>query len=298
MRTCILSIMWAKKDIYTFFERHGCQKSDLAVIADYEVKNINRAAMVDLIFRRLESRADEGLGPLRAMLQALLEWKNFDPYYFDKIKKLDRKEAQRNLDHLKQLQELRDGRIKEERRRRESAEAVAQKARGTLEDVRKEYLALYSGSLKPSARGYALEKILAELAKLSKLEVTQPFRVVGEQIDGAVKFEGENYIIEARWQDAAAANEAVYQFAGKVEGKLHGRGLFFSVQGYSEHVVRSIVHGKSINTMFVDGQDIMLIIEGNLSLSQMIDKKVKAAQTKGLIYVHPLTGESKLPELP
>ena len=296
MRTCILSILRAKKDIYIFFEQHGCEKSDLAVIAGYEAQNLNRSAMIDLMFSRLESRPDEGLGPLRAMLQALLDWKSFDPYYFDKIKKLDRKEAQRNLDHLKQLQELRDGRIKEERRRRESTEAAAQKARGTLEDVRKEYLALYSGSLKPQARGYALEKILAELAKLSKLEVTQPFRVLGEQVDGAVKFEGENYIIEAKWQDAAAANEAVYQFAGKVEGKLHGRGLFFSVHGYSEHVVRSIVWGKSINTMFADGQDIMLVIESNLSFSQMIDRKVKAAQTKGLIYVHPLTGKSKLPE--
>jgi len=296
MRTCILSILWARKDIFAFFERHDAEKADLAVIADYETKNLNRSAMVDLMFARLESRPDGGLGPLRAMLQSLLDWKNFDPYYFDKIKKFDRKEAQRNLEHLKQLQELRDGRIKEERRRREAAEATAQKARGTLEEVRKEYLALHSGALKPQARGYALEKILSELAKLSKLEVTQPFRVIGEQVDGAVKYEGEHYIIEAKWQDAAAANEAVYQFAGKVEGKLHGRGLFFSVHGYSENVVRSIVRGKSINTMFVDGQDVMLVIEGNLSLAQMIDWKVKAAQTKGLIYVHPLTGESKLPE--
>src|SRR5258708_33406584 len=294
MRTCILSVLWARKDIYAFFERHDCGKSDLAAIADYEAKNLNRSAMVDLMFSRLGARVDGGVGPLRAMLQALLDWKNFDPYYFDKIKKLDRKEAQRNLDHLRQLQELRDARIKENRRRRESAEATVQKARGTLEDIRKEYLALHSGSLKAQARGYALEKILAELAKLSKLEVTQPFRVIGEQVDGAVKFEGEHYIIEAKWQDAAAANEPVYQFAGKVEGKLHGRGLFFSVHGFTENVWRSIVRGKSIQTIFIDGQDLLLVLEENLSFAQMIDSKVKAAQTKGLIYVHPLTGDSKI----
>ena len=88
-------------------------------------------------------------GPPEAMLQSLLNWSSFDPNYFDNLRKLDRKEAERNLDHLKQLQELRDGKIREERRRRESAEAEMQKAKRTLEQVREDYLALHSGSLKP-----------------------------------------------------------------------------------------------------------------------------------------------------
>ena len=296
MKTCILSVLWPKKDIYAFFERHGCEKLDLAVIDDFEAKSLSRSAMIDLMFTRLESRADSGLGPFRAMLQSLLSWSDFPPYYFDKLKKLDRNEAQRNLDHLKQLQEIRDAKIKEERKRRESVEAASQKVRRTLVDVRNEYLALHSGSLKPQARGYALERILSELAKLSRLEVTEAFRVNGEQVDGAVKYDGEHYLIEAKWQEAAANNEAVYQFAMKVDGKLYGRGLFIAVNGFSDHVVRSIVHGKSLQTIFVDGQDLMLVIEGNLSFSQMVDKKVKAAQTKGLIYIHPLTEKSKLPD--
>jgi hypothetical protein len=294
MRTCILSVLWAKKDIHAFFVRHNCEKADLTVIDNYNAQNLTRAAMVDLMFARLESRADSGLGPLRAILQSLLNWANFDPYYFDTIKKLNRDEAQRNLDHLKQLQEIRDSKIKTDRARRESEEAALQQARRTLEDVRNEYLELHAGSLKAQARGYALEKILSELAKLSKLEITEPFRVNGEQIDGTVKYDGEHYIIEAKWQDAAASNEAVYQFAVKADGKMYGRGLFVSIHGYSENVIRSIVIGKSIQTIFADGEDLTLVIDGHLSFSQMIDKKVKAAQTKGLIYVHPLTGKSKL----
>jgi hypothetical protein len=294
MRTCILSVLWAKKDIYTFFERHGCEKSDIAPIVEYDAKGLNRSVMVDLVFSRLADRADGGLGPLRAMLQSLLTWDHFDPYYFDTIKKLDREEAKRHLRHLKQLQELRDARIKEDRKRRESAEAATQKARRSLEELREEYLALHGGSQKPQARGYALERILAELAKLCGLEVTEPFRAGGEQVDGAVKYEGEHYVVEAKWQAASASNEAVYQFAGKVEGKLHGRGLMFSVHGFSENVLRDIMKGKSLKTIFVDGEDIMLVIEGQLSFSQMIDAKIKAAQTRGLIYVHPIDGVSKL----
>ena len=59
-------------------------------------------------------------------------------------------------------------------------------------------------------------------------------------------------MIEAKWHDSAASNEPVYQFVGKVEGRMYGRGTFVSVQGFSENVVRSIVVGKAIKTIFVD----------------------------------------------
>jgi hypothetical protein len=176
---------------------------------------------------------------------------------------------------------------------KESAEGAAQAAKSTLVEVRTEFLALHGGSLKPQARGYALERILRNLAKLSKLEVTEPFVVVGEQIDGAVKYDGEHYVVEAKWQEAAAANEGVFQFSMKVQGKMYGRGLFFSVNGFTKHVVDSITIGKALRTIFIDGEDLVLIIEGNLTFAQMIDRKVKAAQTRGLIYIHPLTGQPK-----
>jgi hypothetical protein len=68
--------------------------------------------MVDAMFDHLSAKSDSGLGQFRAMLQALLEWAHFDPYYFDNLKKLDRSKAQKRLDHLRQLQEIRDGEIK------------------------------------------------------------------------------------------------------------------------------------------------------------------------------------------
>jgi hypothetical protein len=53
------------------------------------------------------------------------------------------------------------------------------------------------------------------------------------------------------------------------------------------------VIGKAIKTIFVDGEDLVLVLEGHLSFRNMIDKKVKAAQTKGLVYVHPISGADK-----
>lgn len=289
MKSSILALIWPKKDIQSFFSRHGCEKKDVDALASEP----NRSAMVDAMFARLEAQADGGLGPLRAMLQSLMNWSHFDPYWFDTTKKLNRAVATRSLDHLRQLQEIRDGRIKQERARRESAEAVAQQARKSVEQVRTEYLALHSGSVKPQERGYALERVLSALARLSKLEVTESFRIEGEQIDGALKYDGEHYLLEAKWTDDAVGGDGVYQFSMKVEGKMYGRGLFVSIKGFSDQVVNSIVSGKALRTVFIDGADLMLVIEERMTLVQIIDKKVKAAQTKGLIYVDPLTGQSK-----
>jgi restriction endonuclease Mrr len=228
------------------------------------------------------------------MLQSLINWSHFDPYYFDNLKKLDRADAERSIDHLRQLQEIRDHNIKEQRKERERKEAEARVPNNTLPELKNKFISLLQGQLNRSKRGYALEDILLSLSKLSSLEITDPFRVNGEQIDGSVKFEGEHYLIEAKWQDKAAANEAVYQFAGKIEGKMYGRGLFVSIHGFSENVVSSLVAGKAIKTVFIDGADLTLVLEGLISFSDMLDKKIEAAQIKGLIYIDPISGKKKI----
>lgn len=295
MKDCILSIFWPRKDIVGFFEKHGCTKAEIASIQIEGESALKRHEIIDALFATLTARSDQGLGPFRAMLQSLLNWSHFDPYYFDNLRKLDRAVANKNLEHLRQLQEIRDAKIKAERERRATQEAARQQPTASLDQLRTEYLDLLANKTSRQQRGYALEHILSELSRLSQLETTEAFRVNGEQIDGAVKFDGEHYLVEAKWQERAASNEPVYQFAGKVAGKLYGRGLFISVNGFSAEVIRSLTIGKEIQTLFIDGEDLILVLEGHLTLREMIDRKVKAAQTRGLIYVHPISGAEKKP---
>lgn len=293
MKDCILSLFWPRKAIVGFFEKHGCTKAEVGRLQINGENAPKRHEIVDALFETLAARPDNGLGPFRAMLQSLLTWSHFDPYYFEKLRKLDQAAATRNLEHLRQLQEIRDSKIKADRVRRATQEAVRQQPTASLAELRTEYLDLLANKTSRQQRGYALERILAELARLSRLETTEAFRVNGEQVDGAVKFDGEHYLIEAKWQEKSASNEPVYQFAGKVAGKLYGRGLFISVNGFSLEVIRSLVIGKEIQTLFIDGEDLILVLEGHLTMREMIDRKVKAAQTKGLIYVHPISGTEK-----
>lgn len=292
MRDCILKLLWPKDDIVAFFQNNSCTKSDINQLGDY--KSMHRYAIIDAMFNHLAHKPDNGLGQFRAMLQSIINWKHFDSYYFDNLKKLNRVEAERAITHLKQLQEIRDHKIQEQRKERERKEALAKVPTTTLPELKADLIALLQMDLVGAKRGYAFEKLLQSLSKLSSLEVTEPYRVDGEQIDGAIKYDGEHYIIEAKWQDQPAANEAVYQFAGKIEGKMYGRGLFFSITGFSPHVVTSLIAGKAIKTVFIDGGDLIVVLDGLISFKDMLDRKIKAAQTKGLIYIDAITGKPKI----
>ena len=123
MRECVLKLLWAKDDIIAFFSNNGCTSADIKVLGNY--KDLARAKIVEQMFSHLTSKPDEGLGQYRAMLNALINWSHFDSYYFDKLKKLNRDEANQAIEHLKQLQEIRDHKIRAQRKEREQKEKEA-----------------------------------------------------------------------------------------------------------------------------------------------------------------------------
>ena len=109
-----------------FFEKHGCTKAEISSLQIEGENALKRHEVIDTLFNALAARPDNGLGSFRGMLQSLLTWSHFDPYYFDKLRKLDRSVATRNLDHLRQLQEIRNAKIKSDRERRVFQNAVRQ----------------------------------------------------------------------------------------------------------------------------------------------------------------------------
>lgn len=109
-----------------------------------------------------------------------------------------------------------------------------------------------------------------------------------------MKFDGENYLVEAKWHDSLTASDALYHFAYKVEGKMYGRDFFISINGYSRDAAKALIAGKSIKTILIDGGDLSIVFSGTMLLFDMLDAKIRAAQTKGLIYVDPLSLMSKI----
>ncbi|ACV63039.1 hypothetical protein Dtox_2222 [Desulfofarcimen acetoxidans DSM 771] len=297
MKECILSIFWPKKDIIDFFKNSGCTGRELLSESVYD--KMFRNSIVDTMFDRLEARNDGGIGQFRSMLMSLTQWDYFNSYYFDTIKKLNRNIAKRNINHLKQLQEIRDSRIKQERQKREEFEKKSKEINTTINDLKNIFLKLFSSkdeagkAINLQQRGYLFEDFLRKLCLFEKLEVTEPFKIVGEQIDGSIKYDGEHYIIEAKWNDKLSASNDLYQFAHKVEGKMYGRGIFISVNGFSDASVSALQNGKALKTVLVDGGDIVLVTEEMYTFRKMLDMKIKAAQTMGRIYVDSLSMKEK-----
>lgn len=298
MKGCILSIFWPKKDIIDFFKSASCTSKDLIMESEY--KELPRAKIVDIVFANLEKRSDLGIGQFRAMLKQLTEWDYFDPYYFKNLNKLDEDEAKRNIIHLKQLQEIRDYKIRQERQRQDELERKRKDISVNIIELKDIFINLFSGKdkdgkeINSQRRGYLFEEFLRKLFINAGIEVTEPFKIVGEQIDGSFKYDGEHYIFEAKWHDSWSASNSLYQFAAKVQGKMHGRGVFISINGFSPGSVQALTTGKAIQTILVDGGDLVPITEGMYTLKEMLDNKIKAAQTMGRIYVDAISLSDKI----
>ena len=83
-------------------------------------------------------------------------------------------------------------------------------------------------------RGFAFEKFLNSLFTLFDLEPKESFRIVGEQIDGAFTFDGNDFLLEAKWQEKPVDLGDLYKLGGKIEGRLKlTLGLVISMNGFT-----------------------------------------------------------------
>ena len=135
-------------------------------------------------------------------------------------------------------------------------------------------------------RGYAFEKFLNTLFSTFDMKARSPFRLVGEQIDGSIEFEGNIYLIEAKWQNAPVGNADLLVLHGKVGGKASwSRGIFISYSGFTKEGLEAFSKGRPTNLIAVTGQDLYFILEGKMPLDQIICLKARLAAEEGRVYV-------------
>lgn len=140
------------------------------------------------------------------------------------------------------------------------------------------------------ARGYQLEKILAELFRANELEYTSSTRQPHEQVDGSFHFRGFTYLVEARWRSQPPGTEDLAGFKVKVDGKLEStRGLFISMAGFEEAVLQYFANvSRKRNVIYMTGQDLALIFEGTISLEDALLRKIDAAEKHGRYLINLL----------
>jgi hypothetical protein len=200
--------------------------------------------------------------------------------------------ATQALRHLKELalaqrivaeeqRSVSEQRTQEVRLKQAALAARAQK----VEELKKHFYEMAAPSYDPQKRGYGLEDLLAELFQLYDITYRPPYRTQTEQIDGHFQYKGFDYLVEARWRKNQPAESDLSAFKRKVEKKITStRGLFASIVGFRTEVVFELAKGTSSNLILVDGSDIILILEGQISLIDALDIKIDKAAQEGIVY--------------
>ena len=138
--------------------------------------------------------------------------------------------------------------------------------------------------LAPQARGYAFEKFLKELFDAYELAAQDPFRLHGEQIDGSFQLANETYLLEAKWQNQVTGVADLHTFHSKIEQKAAWtRGLFVSNSGFTDVGLAAFGRGKRVICM--DGLDIYEVLNREIPLNHVLDRKVRHAAETGSPFI-------------
>jgi hypothetical protein len=144
------------------------------------------------------------------------------------------------------------------------------------------------------AAGRALEQLLNKLFRLEGLNPRDPFRIVGEQIDGSFEFGSNLYLLEAKWTSAPTPVEELYVFREKVAGKSSfTRGVFISINGFVSTASDALTRGKQPNFVMLDGTHLYSVLSGALGLSPLLDGLVRYLLERGEPYVPMLELQSR-----
>lgn len=134
-------------------------------------------------------------------------------------------------------------------------------------------------------RGYAFEQILKSCLDFEGLDPRASYKADGEQIDGSFFLDGSVFLLEAKWHKDELPASAIYQFKGKVDGKLVGTiGVFISMSGYSKDAVDALTLGKSLNVILFGKEDIDAAIIGGSNFRSVLKSKLRIAAEEGVVY--------------
>lgn len=138
--------------------------------------------------------------------------------------------------------------------------------------------------LAPHERGYAFEAFLKDLFDAFRLNAREPFRLVGEQIDGSFELSGEMYLVEAKWLNKRVGVAELGAFHSKLEQKAHWtRGLFISFQGFTGEGLKAFGRGRRLICM--EGRDLYESLRRGMPVDRMIALKVRHAAETGDVFV-------------
>jgi hypothetical protein len=286
LNDAVVKVFWTKKDLRRLLDIAGVDQR-LINAQDWENYKYH---IVSPIIDRL-NLTEDGLGPLRRILQETLRYKDCNHLLrFNNGKSL-KAEAERALARLRELVEGHDLAKATEVEEREARRVRIEQAKKEklfqekLAALRSNYMNLFA-KMDESERGFDLEKLLNQLFDLFELAPQSPFRRKGEQIDGAFLLNGDHFLLEAKWQKAQCSLANLRDLDGAVGSSLDNTlGLFLSISGVSEPALSGYLEGNRPRLICMDGSDLMLVLDGRIDLGELLSRKKDLAAQRRKIFV-------------
>lgn len=278
----LANLYWYKNDLHKAWQRSGVPDSTIARIKnlkDDTGKALTKRGQMDALYQELRaSEYNRRLEVSRNFVRVLVEQQSFTP---------------QDNSHQVQKAELAALRLKELLAKQNKERDAKQTPRGApspaapsydseLTKLRERFNAAHA--LPSQQKGYELEKIFVELMRISGIPVVEPFRIAGEQIDGAIKYEGRFYLVELKWTASKADPSQIGHFHYKLSGKMDGRGLFISMSGFTDGVLESLPTGKELTMMLLDGVHLANVLNGHYRFQQLLDHAIQSVALRGNVY--------------
>lgn len=272
---------WYKQPLFDMFDRAGIPE-DLYIKYESEAKfTIARKVIADL-----ERMDEEGLLLQRRLVAEMFKLRDLPDSNVP-----DRDVGLETLWTLKLAVQQHDLVVCEEKasgvERTVAAERVVQRARDRnlrLQELKRTFVVLATSSDRQK-RGYELEELLYELFTIYEIQYRRSYTADGEQVDGFFAFGGFDYILEARWRQRAPDLGELAAIRTKVDRKIKStRGFVVSIAPYRENILRRLREAGPANLILMDGEDLALILEGQVSLVDALQAKVDKAAQEGIVF--------------
>jgi hypothetical protein len=150
----------------------------------------------------------------------------------------------------------------------------------TLETFKADFLAMSADSSDPQQRGLDFETFLYKIFALFDLEPRLKFSLEYEQIDGAMTFDTDDYIIEAKWWKPRVDRVELDALKSKVERKAKNTmGLFISISGFTSGALDAYRERTPLITL--DGDDLYCVLDQRVRLDEFLKRKKQHASETG-----------------
>ena len=238
---------------------------------------------------QVNETGDSGLAVRREIIKRVVEWEDFSSCYPDK-----QLSAQGLVASIRRVVNVKDSftqmNLARERERAAQQQTyqteVLRKQREQMsrEGIKRDLYALF-GADNAHKRGKALEEILNRFFHLSGLLVKEAFTLTGErgtgvveQIDGAIQFHGQIYLVEMKWWSQPIGPVEVNSHLSRLMTRAEARGLFISASAFTPaavDAVRSFLAHRLC--VLCELQEIVTALERETDFGSVLEKKIQAA---------------------